>query len=583
MIVQKMQKNSRLFRFLLPMLALLGATTFSGRVAYAQIDPLVTTIVGSNTANIITSAQNALNNLSRLTGRVSDTQVAADNAAAAESLRVVNDLQSQANAQRADILESQNAYEAAASNVTSLATQVTQAQASLVLQQSNFDAAEIEYNTAVTNGTLTPAIQASYDAAQLSLTNAQTSLASNQAALISAQNVLTTAETDLINNVAALNEINTKLQVAQNTYLGLANTVNSNNAANLNNALQVGNVLQQVRLTAYNTAIDTISKAQRNAFNVAQGQAQRSATAQNIANNKARADARGQAIRTDGSCNGNTLGGLICNFLASTSTSPGLITGFAYLMGLICGFLGIIKIKEHVLDPRSTPIWDPIKRLVAGGAFFALPFVASVLMTTIQGANAVYTTGGRFNGGASGGGLDSMIVALVGDVIVPMIWAVGWVGWIAGLLLVFVGISRLLKSEQDGPKGPTGIGTLMTFLVAACLMSLNSMVTFMNGSIFGDDAIRSSGVLEYQAGLGDSAAHIHAVISAIIAFSIIMGWISLIRGLFIVRGVSEGNSQASMMAAVTHLIGGALAINLGAVINAVQTTLGITNYGITFS
>jgi hypothetical protein len=38
-----------------------------------------------------------------------------------------------------------------------------------------------------------------------------------------------------------------------------------------------------------------------------------------------------------------------------------------------------------------------------------------------------------------------------------------------------------------------------------------------------------------------------------------------------------------MMAAITHLIGGVLAINLGSVIMAVQDTLGITQYGIRFS
>ena len=37
-----------------------------------------------------------------------------------------------------------------------------------------------------------------------------------------------------------------------------------------------------------------------------------------------------------------------------------------------------------------------------------------------------------------------------------------------------------------------------------------------------------------------------------------------------------------MMSAITHLVGGALAVNLGPLLNAVQTTLGITDYGITF-
>ena len=123
----------------------------------------------------------------------------------------------------------------------------------------------------------------------------------------------------------------------------------------------------------------------------------------------------------------------------------------------------------------------------------------------------------------------------------------------------------------------------MTFLVAGCLFSLNAMISYLSETLFGDASIATSGQLRYTDGLGESAAHAHAVISAIVAFSIVLGWVSIIRGFFILRGVSEGNSQASMMAAITHLIGGALAINLGPIINAVQDTLGISTYDITFS
>ena len=63
----------------------------------------------------------------------------------------------------------------------------------------------------------------------------------------------------------------------------------------------------------------------------------------------------------------------------------------------------------------------------------------------------------------------------------------------------------------------------------------------------------------------------------------ILGWISFIRGWFILRDVAEGNQQASMMAAMTHIFGGALAVNLGPVLNAVQETFGLTAVGIEFT
>jgi len=73
------------------------------------------------------------------------------------------------------------------------------------------------------------------------------------------------------------------------------------------------------------------------------------------------------------------------------------------------------------------------------------------------------------------------------------------------------------------------------------------------------------------------------VITSVLKFVILIGLISFVRGLFIIRSVAEGNQQASMMAGVTHIVAGSVAVNLGPLINAVQTTLGITAYGITFS
>jgi len=279
-----------------------------------------------------------------------------------------------------------------------------------------------------------------------------------------------------------------------------------------------------------------------------------------------------------------TLGGVIDNVRDDIGRSmPGVYAGFSYFIGIILGFMGILKLKEHVENPNQVNFFEPIKRFGAGGCFFALPVVIEAAARTIsgEGDSAGYTNDG-FSGASSGVGLDAMIVKLMSNVFEPLQYIFLVFGYLAGILLVMVGISRLLKAEQDGPRGPAGIGTLMTFLMAGCLFSLNAIISYFTTTMFGDSTINTNGVLSYTQGLGGASAHVHAVISAIIAFSIILGWVSLIRGVFIIRGVSEGNSQASMMAAITHLIGGALAINLGSVIMAVQETLGITQYGIVF-
>lgn len=284
-----------------------------------------------------------------------------------------------------------------------------------------------------------------------------------------------------------------------------------------------------------------------------------------------------------GQAGDGTIGGVMMELQENTSSLPGVFSGFSYLAGLFFGFLAIMKTKDHVENPNQTPIYDPLKRTIAAGAFFALPTVITAAIKMVGGEDGSGYSNTGFEGTTTGAGLDAMIVNMMKNIFVPSQWIFAWFGYLAGFMLVIVGISRLLKSEQDGPRGPTGIGTIMTFVVAGCLFSMNAMISYFSETLFGTSTLQTRGALAYAEGLGGAAPHAHAVISAIIAFSIILGWVSMLRGFFILRGVSEGNSQASMMAALTHLIGGVMAINLGAIINAVQKTLGIAKYGLNFT
>jgi len=141
-----------------------------------------------------------------------------------------------------------------------------------------------------------------------------------------------------------------------------------------------------------------------------------------------------------------------------------------------------------------------------------------------------------------------------------------------------IGISRLLKSEQEGARGPMGLGTIMTFLVAGALLSVDKLLSAANNSIFAGD-VQTYASLQYAAA-GPERGQAEAVIGGIMAFVAVIGMISFIKGIYIMRQIAEGNSQTSMMASVTHILGGAIAVNLGAFITAVQNTLGISDFGL---
>ncbi len=71
------------------------------------------------------------------------------------------------------------------------------------------------------------------------------------------------------------------------------------------------------------------------------------------------------------------------NIIESIEALPGLLTGLSYLLGLMLGVLGVLKIKDHVENPSQTPLKDGAIRLASGGALFALPIVYESMLNTI--------------------------------------------------------------------------------------------------------------------------------------------------------------------------------------------------------
>lgn len=91
------------------------------------------------------------------------------------------------------------------------------------------------------------------------------------------------------------------------------------------------------------------------------------------------------AFATTGGSNFNKI---ISNIDTSISNLPGLISGISYMMGILLGVLGILKIKDHVENPGQTPLQHGAIRLAAGGGLFALPIVYEAMRTTIGNQNA---------------------------------------------------------------------------------------------------------------------------------------------------------------------------------------------------
>lgn len=317
-----------------------------------------------------------------------------------------------------------------------------------------------------------------------------------------------------------------------------------------------------------------------------------------------------------------TIGLAICYIADSFQGLPGLITAVLYLAGIIFTIWGLLQVKDYVISPDRMPVNVPIRKLIVAGIFFAFPSFLDVVWSTFQGGDAMigvdpFSTmalmgGGACVGGLAGaigaiggmlggmlglgggagptssvGGLDCMLIRLVSDIWGPLQIAVSLFCYAAGLICVALAVRRFMDSMDKGIRGPLGMGTMSLLALGGALLAIDTIISMVSTSLF-PDALGAMGVstlklyggLSYAPGLtAGSLASVNSVITTVFAFSFLVGIISIVRGMFILKDVAD-SGNGSIMAGLTHLIGGGLAVNLGPVVTAVQNTLGLTDVGI---
>lgn len=272
-----------------------------------------------------------------------------------------------------------------------------------------------------------------------------------------------------------------------------------------------------------------------------------------------------------------TLGTLIKNYTSAEKGMNTILSTISYIAGLYLGANSIFKMKAHVENPHQTPMSDIFKRFFAGGMFLSMPFMVSAVKGSLfrGGGDKQGLMNGFTAGGTTKGALDDMIMSVIADVYGPVTTLLSSFSYIAGAALMLVGLSRLTKKMEEGPRGPGGMGTLMTFIAAGALFSSgNSMAAFSN-SIFGNSSATSSILISSDV-IQDGAENVQNVIRAMLGFVMLVGFIAFIRGWFVLKAFADGQSGATLAQGLTFLLGGTIAINLGDFVQALSNTLGIT-------
>ena len=196
----------------------------------------------------------------------------------------------------------------------------------------------------------------------------------------------------------------------------------------------------------------------------------------------------------------NDLSDISQHIVLSIEDLPGFISAAAYLLGMLFGITGILKLKEHVENPGNVPIRSALARFLIGGALFALPIIFEAMATTIQGEDPVefdpYTLNiaqdfSALNGlmgqilGAVGinEDLNYIMASILGSVrYVPAL--ITGVAYLLAVMFTVIGLLKLKEYIEDPDRNPLK-EAIIRFLIGGALFGLPTLYTAMQTTIHG--------------------------------------------------------------------------------------------------
>lgn len=272
-----------------------------------------------------------------------------------------------------------------------------------------------------------------------------------------------------------------------------------------------------------------------------------------------------------------TVGDVITGGAKSYNTLPRVMNYMSFIAGLIVIISGIQKIKQHVDRPDQVPVSHGLWHIAGGIFLMSLPQAWGMLVRSFALATASGSTVNASNIALKvipgvPISLDVMMVRFISNVRGPLQLLLWTLSAVLGLFFLITAFLRMARgAAQDGPRGSLGSGTLTRIIIGSVLLSLASTADVFTSTLFGGGIVKFDGMA--IPGIPTSELdQINQAVAAILIFIQIVGFIAFIRGFLMLRALADANTSVSAAAAFTHVLGGAVAINISPMLSALQKT-----------
>ena len=306
-----------------------------------------------------------------------------------------------------------------------------------------------------------------------------------------------------------------------------------------------------------------------------------------------------------------TLGGMMCsiagNLMPTTvgNSSPGMATvinGIAYVCGALTIGSGLLLLVKHIDDSQNTtPLHQPLWRLAGGAGLISFPPFIRWLLHSVafeQGPGGIMSAGTCHFAVL---GTTDFMMNLAYNIKDPLTMLLSVLAFLIGLVYIFRGLSKASRYGTD-PRAYSMSAILSNLIAGAALVSVGSSMNAVFNSLFGGITLTSACTKNFDHNImtsGDfwcnfengvfakthgllatqnvaALARFEADVTAALIFFQIIGFIAFIRGWMVLKAYTEGGGgeQKTMAAGLTHIFGGALAVNIYQTLEFIDYTFG---------
>ncbi len=277
----------------------------------------------------------------------------------------------------------------------------------------------------------------------------------------------------------------------------------------------------------------------------------------------------------------NTLGTLLCNAKDAGTSYPLILNAIAYIAGAFLTVRAVLLFKRHAENPNQSQIVAGVAHAVGAAFLLSLPLFAGVIQESILGSVTGTWDGACTEGGVvSASALDVMMQNLVTNIHGPMFKLLSMLSVIIGLTFIVKGLFAGVKTGTD-PRASSPKTIIVNLVIGAVLISIGGVLNDLLLTIFGGTTASPSNMRNFSGiawstfvGSGVDTIAADNTVKAILAFIQIIGGIAFLRGWLIVKAAVEGGGQATIPQGVTHIVGGAMAVNIDVMLKIIDNTFG---------